>query len=72
MKIDLHPQLNKNPAITLPGVRPLGTLFVFLLVSSFPAKALPQNAANTPRTLADWCLNKAKESVQTQHTVDVL
>jgi internalin A len=72
MKIDLHPQLNKNPAITLPGVRPLGTLFVFLFVSSSPAFAFPLQETTTPRTFADWCLNKNKESVQIKHTVDVL
>jgi Leucine-rich repeat (LRR) protein len=67
-----HPQLSKNPARAIPAPRPLGTLFVFLLVSSFPTKAFSQNQANTPRTFADWCLNKAKESVQTQQTIDVL
>jgi internalin A len=64
--------INENLAITLPGFRPLVTLFVFLFVSSFPAKAFPSKEATTPRTFADWCLNKNKVSAQTKHTVNLL
>jgi internalin A len=60
-----------NPALTLPDVRPLATLCVFLFVSSLPARAFP-SPETTPKTFADWCLNKNKESVETKHTVDVL
>ncbi len=72
MKVEKYPQLNKNPASTLSGVRPLGTLFVFLSVSSFPADAVPFPETTNPRTFADWCLNKTNLSVETLHTVDVL
>ena len=72
MKVKKHLIVNKNQASTLPGVRPLGTLFVFLFVSSFPAQAVPWKQTTTPRTFADWCLNKNKESVETLHTVDAL
>jgi internalin A len=61
-----------NPALTLPGVRFLGTLFVFLFVASFPAYAVPLYEATTPRTFADWCLNKTTETVEARHTVNVL
>ncbi len=67
-----YSQLSKNRVRTLLSLRPLGTLFVFLLVSSFPAFALPHNETNTPKTFADWCLNKNQETAQTRHTVDVL
>ncbi len=45
---------------------------LFLFVSSVPAKAFQDTQTTTPRTFADWCLNKTKESVETLHTVDVL
>ncbi|HBY80651.1 MAG TPA: hypothetical protein DEG47_27415, partial [Cyanobacteria bacterium UBA11148] len=72
MKVEKHPQRSKNPAITLLGVQPLGTLAFFLWVSSFPTQAVPSKEATTPRTFTDWCLNKAKESGEIQHTIDVL
>ena len=72
MKVKKHLKLNKNQATTLPGVQPLGTLALFLFVSSFPAQAVVLQETTTPRTFADWCLNKNKESVETKHTVDVL
>jgi internalin A len=72
MKIDLHPQLNKNPANTLPGVRLVGSIFVFLLASSFPAKAILQKQTTNPRTFADWCLNKNNLSVGTFDTVNAM
>lgn len=67
-------KLNINQVIprALPAIQPLGTLALVLLVSSFPIKAFPQQEPTTPKTFADWCLNKANSSVQTQHTVDVL
>jgi internalin A len=72
MKFYKHPLLNKNRASTRPGVRPLGTLFVFLLVSSFRADAVPFQETTIPKTFADWCLNKNNSSVETLHSVDVL
>ncbi len=72
MKVCKHLKLNKNPASTLPGVRPLGTLALFLFASSFPAQAVSLQETTTPRTFADWCLNKANWSVETLHTIDAL
>jgi len=72
MKVCKHPQLNKNPASTLPGVQPLGTLAFFLFVSSFPAQAASLQEIATPKTFADWCLNKANLSVETKRTIDAL
>ena len=74
MKVKKHPQLNLNLAIprTLPLFRPLATLFVFLSVSSSAAGTASLPQTTTPRTFADWCLNQANLSVQTQRTVDVL
>jgi hypothetical protein len=66
------PQLNMNPALTLPDVRPLATLFIFLLVSSLPVKASLSPETTTPKTFADWCLNKANLSRETLHTIDVM
>jgi internalin A len=65
-------KLNLNLASTLRGVQPLGTLFVFLLVLSCPARAiLPQQITN-PKTFADCCLNKANSSLETKHTIDAM
>jgi internalin A len=61
-----------NPALTLPDVRPLATLCVFLFVSSLPVKASPSPEATTPKTFADWCLNKNNLSVETLHTINAL
>ncbi len=72
MKVCKHLKLNKNPASALPGVRPLGTLAFFLFVSSFPVQAASLQEIATPKTFADWCLNKANLSVQTKRTVDAL
>jgi internalin A len=51
---------------------PLGTLAFFLFVSSFPAQATSLQEIATPKTFADWCLNKANLSVETKRTVDAL
>jgi internalin A len=72
MKVKKHPQRNSYKALILSSVRPLSSLSVFLLASSFPAYAVPQKVTTTPRTFADWCLNKTRESVLTQLTVDLL
>jgi internalin A len=72
MKVCKHLKLNKNPASTLPGFRPLGTLALFLFVSSIPVQAVGLQETTTPRTFADWCLNKNKESVETLHTINAL
>jgi internalin A len=72
MKVKKHHQLKNNSATTLSGVRSLGTLFVFLLVSSFPAQAIPLPETTNPRTFADWCLNKANSSWEIKHTVNAL
>jgi internalin A len=65
-------KVNKNPASTLPGVRPLGTLALFLFVSSIPVQAVSLQETTTLKTFADWCLNKNNLSAETLHTVDVL
>jgi internalin A len=72
MKVKKHHQLKNNSATTLSGVRPLGTLFVFFFVSSFPVQAVSLQETTTPRTFADWCLNKNKLSVETLHTINTL
>ena len=72
MKVKKHHQLKNNSATTLSGVRPLGTLFVFFFVSSFPVQAVSLQETTTPKTFADWCLNKNNLSAETRHTVDVL
>jgi internalin A len=72
MKVCKHLKLNKNPASTLPGFRPLGTLALFLFVSSFPVQAVELQETTTPRTFADWCLNKNNLSVETLHTINAL
>ena len=72
MKVCKHLKLNKNLASTLPGIRPLGTLALFLFVSSFPVQAVSLQETTTPRTFADWCLNKNNLTAETLHTVDVL
>ena len=65
-------KLSKNLVSTLPSIRPLGTLALFLLVSSFPAQAASLQKIATPKTFADWCLNKNNLSVETKHTIDAL
>jgi internalin A len=72
MKVCKYLKLNKNPASTLPGFRPLGTLALFLFVSSFPVQAVGLQETTTPRTFADWCLNKNNLSVETLHTINAL
>jgi internalin A len=72
MNVKKHPQLNIVKALTLPGVQPLKTLFVFLFVACFPAYAVPLQETTTPKTFADWCLNKTNLSVETQRTVDAM
>src|SRR4028119_446152 len=72
MKVKKHPQLNIIKALTLLGVRPLETLFVFLFVACFPAYAVSLQETTTPRTFADWCLNKNNLSVETLHTINAL
>src|SRR4028119_1031774 len=72
MKVCNSLKLNQNLASTLPGVRPLGILALFLCVSSFPAQAFPLQETTTPRTFADWCLNRPKLSIQIQITVSAL
>jgi len=72
MKVKKHPQLNIVKALTLPGVQPLETLFVFLFVACFPAYAVPLQETTTPKTFVDWCLNKTSLSVETQRTVDAM
>ena len=61
-----------NPALTFRDVRPLATLFVFLFVSSLPARAFPSPETTTPKTFADWCLNQANSSRETLHTINAL
>jgi hypothetical protein len=72
MKVKKHHQLKNNSATTLSGVRPLGTLFVFFFVSCFPAYAVPFQETTTPKTFADWCLNKTNLSLETKHTIDAM
>src|SRR4028119_295221 len=72
MKVFKHLKLNENQARTLPGFRPLGTLVLFLFVSSFPVQAVGLQETTTPRTFADWCLNKNKLSVETLRTINTL
>ncbi len=72
MNVKKHPQLNMNPAFTQTGVRPLAALALFLFVSSFPAKAISSKETTTPKTFADWCLDRNNLSVETLRTVDVL
>jgi internalin A len=67
-----HHQLKNNSATTLSGVRPLGTLFVFFFVSCFPAYAVSLQERTTPKTFADWCLNKNNLSVETLNTINAL
>jgi internalin A len=61
-----------NPALTLPDVRPLATLCVFLFISSLPVKASLSPETTTPKTFADWCLNQANSSRETLHTINVM
>lgn len=70
MNVGKHPQRNIYKAFALLGVLSLGTLTLFLFVSSFCAKAVPLENTTTPRTFADWCLNKPKFSVETRRTND--
>jgi len=72
MDIKKHPQLNIIKALTLLGVRPLKILFVFLFVACFPASAASFQETTTPKTFADWCLDRNNLSVETLRTVDVL
>src|SRR4028119_2075818 len=72
MKVKKHHQLKNNSAPTLSGVRPLGTLFVFFFVSGFSVQAVGLQETTTPRTFADWCLNKNNLSVETLHTINAL
>ena len=72
MKVKKHHQIKNNLASTLSGVRPLGTLFVFLFVSCFPVQAVSLQETTTPKTFADWCLNKNKLSVETLRTINTL
>ena len=72
MKVKKHHQLKNNSATTLSGFRPLGTLFVFFFVSSFPVQAISLQKTTTLRTFADWCLNKNNLSVETRHTINAL
>jgi internalin A len=73
-KVNLHPQLNLNLGIpgALPSFQPLATLALLLWVSSFPAQAVPLQETTNPRSFADWCLNQAKLTVETKHTVDAM
>jgi internalin A len=43
-----------------------------LFVSSFPVQAVGLQETTTPRTFADWCLNKNNLSVETLHTINAL
>jgi internalin A len=61
-----------NPTLTLPDVRPLATLCVFLFISSLPVKASLSPETTTPKTFADWCLNQANSSRETLHTINVM
>ena len=72
MKVCKSLKLNKNLASMLPGVRSLGTLALFLFVSSIPVQAVSLQETTTPRTFADWCLNKANLSVETKRTINAL
>ena len=72
MKAEKHLKRNIYKAFTLPGIRPLATLALFMSVSSFPAKAIPSKETTTSRTFADWCLNKNNLSVETLRTVDAM
>jgi internalin A len=58
-------------AIALPTVR-LIAVSLFLGVSGFRADAVPLNQTTTPKSFADWCLNRANLPPDTRHTVDVL
>ncbi len=72
MEIKEHPLLNMNQAFTLSGVRHLATLALLLCISSVPAKASPLQETISPKTFADWCLNKDSLSAETKHTVDAI
>ncbi len=58
-------------AIALHTVR-LIALSLFLGVSGFRADAVPLNQTTTPKSFADWCLNRANLPPDTRRTVDVL
>ena len=72
MKVKKHLLINMNRAFTLSDVRPLAALALFLFVPSFPAQGFPTQETTTPKTFADWCLNKANLSVETFRTVQAL
>jgi internalin A len=56
----------------LPTIRLLSALALFLLVSCFPTTPVPLQETTTPKTFADWCLNKANSSVETLRTIDAM
>jgi hypothetical protein len=58
MKVKKHPQLNMSNALTLPGVRALETVALFLLVACFPRMLSPYLRLRLLKTFAEWCLNK--------------
>jgi len=72
MKVCKPLKLNKNPASTLPGLRFLSTLALFFLVSCLPSEVVSWKKTTTPRTFADWCLNKANLSADTKYTINAL
>ncbi|HEY9599626.1 MAG TPA: leucine-rich repeat protein, partial [Cyanophyceae cyanobacterium] len=72
MKVCKHLKLNKNLRRTIPGFRPLGSLALFLFVSSIPVQAVSLQETTTPKTFADWCLNKNNQSVEAIHTINAL
>jgi len=47
-------------------------LSLFLGVSGFRADAVPLNQTTTPKSFADWCLNRANLPPDTRRTVNVL
>ena len=73
MNIEKHLALNLYWAKTifLSTVRPLNALVLCLSVSSFPANAVSFQEITTPKTFANWYLNKTNLSRDTLYSIDV-
>jgi hypothetical protein len=73
MNIEKHLALNLYWAKTLflLTVRPLNALVLCLSVSSFPANAVSFQEITTPKTFANWYLNKTNLSRDTLYSIDM-
>jgi Leucine-rich repeat (LRR) protein len=66
-------RLERLLLLVLTAASAIGVYFISPLGDpTFPAKAFSLQGTTTPRTFADWCLNKNNLSIETLHTVDVL